>query len=103
MPDLVIAPKGSFADELEYHDPAPVLLVAEVTSRSTAENDRVKKIRGYARAAIPIYLLVDREANQAVLCTIPVGEDYKRKVPYKLSEKIPLPAPFGFDLDTAEF
>lgn len=38
-----------------------------------------------------------------MLCTIPVGEDYKRKVPYKLSEKIPLPAPFGFDLDTAEF
>ncbi|MFE7127613.1 Uma2 family endonuclease [Streptomyces sp. NPDC057617] len=103
VPDLVIAPKGSFADTLEYHDPAPVLLIAEVTSRSTGDNDRVKKIRGYARAGIPVYLLIDREADQAVLCTVPFGEDYKRKVPYKLSEPVPLPEPLGFELDTGEF
>ncbi|WP_254407240.1 Uma2 family endonuclease [Streptomyces sp. GMY02] len=103
VPDLVIAPKGSFASASEYHDPAPVLLIAEVTSRSTGDNDRVKKIRGYARAGIPVYLLIDREADQAVLCTMPFGEDYKRKVPYKLSEPVPLPEPLGFELDTGEF
>ncbi|MET9515374.1 Uma2 family endonuclease [Streptomyces sp. NPDC002994] len=102
-PDVVIAPKGSFADQMEYHDPSPVLLVAEVTSRSTAGNDRVKKIRGYARAGIPVYLLIDREAEKAVVCTEPAGEDYTSKVPYKLSETIPLPEPLGFDLDTSEF
>ncbi|MEV7870080.1 Uma2 family endonuclease [Streptomyces sp. NPDC088124] len=103
VPDLVVAPKGSFADELEYHDPAPALLVAEVTSRLTGENDRVRKIRGYARAGIPVYLLIDREVDQAVLCTAPFGEDYRRKVPYKISETIPLPEPLGFELDTGEF
>ncbi|MEW1722841.1 Uma2 family endonuclease [Streptomyces sp. NPDC093109] len=103
IPDLVIAPKGSFADELEFHDPAPVLLIAEVTSRSTGANDRGKKIRGYARAGIPVYLLVDREADQAILFTSPVGEEYRRKESYKLSEAVPLPAPFGFELDTGAF
>ncbi|AXG82740.1 Uma2 family endonuclease [Streptomyces paludis] len=103
IPDLVIAPKGSFADELEFHDPAPVLLVAEVTSRSTGANDRGKKIRGYARAGIPVYLLIDREADQAVLFTGPVGEEYRRKESYKLSETVPLPAPLGFELDTGAF
>ncbi|WP_328405766.1 Uma2 family endonuclease [Streptomyces sp. NBC_00390] len=103
VPDLVVAPKGSFCDRQEYHDPSPVLLVAEVTSDSTAGNDRVKKIRGYARAGIPVYLLIDREAEQAVLCTEPVGEDYEQKVPYGLSKIIPLPEPLGFELDTGEF
>jgi Uma2 family endonuclease len=103
VPDLVVAPKGSFADSLEYHDPAPVLLVAEVTSDSTAGNDRVKKLRGYARAGIPAYLLIDREAGRAVLCTEPAGDDYVNKVPYDMPGKVPLPEPLGFDLDTSEF
>ncbi|MFF5566149.1 hypothetical protein ACFY7Z_06245 [Streptomyces sp. NPDC012623] len=58
---------------------------------------------GTARAGIPVYLLIDREADQAVLCTEPVGEEYRRKVPYKRSEAVPLPAPFGFELDTGAF
>ncbi|MEV6395558.1 Uma2 family endonuclease [Streptomyces sp. NPDC051907] len=103
VPDLVVARKGSFADRQEYHDPSPVLLVAEVTSDSTAGNDRVKKIRGYARAGIPLYLLVDRESGQAVLCSSPAGEDYEQKTAYKLSKIVPLPDPLGFDLDTGEF
>ncbi|GGT54946.1 Uma2 family endonuclease [Streptomyces purpureus] len=102
-PDVVLAPKGSFADQLEYHDPSPVLLVAEVTSRSPAGNDRVKKIRGYARAGIPVYLLIDRDGGKAIVCTEPQGEDYGRKTTYKLSEVVPLPEPLGFDLDTSQF
>ncbi|WP_435849011.1 Uma2 family endonuclease [Streptomyces lavendulocolor] len=102
-PDIVLAPKGSFDDQAEYHDPSAVLLVAEVTSRSTAGNDRVKKIRGYARAGIPVYLLIDRESEQAVVCTEPSGEDYGAKAAYKLGEVVPLPDPLGFDLDTGRF
>ncbi|MFI5806523.1 Uma2 family endonuclease [Streptomyces sp. NPDC051561] len=103
VPDLVVAPKGSFDDELEFHDPAPVLLVAEVTSSATAGNDRVKKLRGYARAGIPVYLLIDREAGKALLCTEPAGDGFVNKVPYSMPGKVPLPEPLGFDLDTSEF
>ncbi|QES46024.1 hypothetical protein DEJ49_16290 [Streptomyces venezuelae] len=103
MPDLVLAPKGSFANEDKYHDPAAVLLVAEVTSRSTGDNDRHKKILGYARAGIPVYLLIDREAGNAVLYTEPAGEEYEHQEIFKLSKVVPLPEPLGFELDTSEF
>lgn len=102
-PDIVIAPKGSFANEEYYHDPAKVLLVGEVTSRSTAENDRAKKILGYARAGIPVCLLIDRLAAEILVYSQPEGDLYTRKVAYEFSETIPLPEPLGFDLDASEF
>ncbi|OKI07306.1 hypothetical protein A6A06_35915 [Streptomyces sp. CB02923] len=103
VPDLVIAPKGSFGDALEYHDPSPVMLVGEVTSQSTAQNDRGPKLRGYARAGIPFYLLVDREAQQVTLYSEPVGPVYTRETAVALSKTIALPAPFDFEIDTGEF
>ncbi|MER5965216.1 Uma2 family endonuclease [Streptomyces sp. NPDC002057] len=103
IPDLVIAPKGSFHDQQEWHAPDPVLLVAEVTSTSTAGRDRVQKIRAYARGGIPVYLLIDREASEAVVCSEPAGDDYAHKSIHKLGTQVPLPAPLGFTLDTAEF
>ncbi|MEU2205904.1 Uma2 family endonuclease [Streptomyces hygroscopicus] len=103
VPDIVIAPKGSFDDALEYHDPGAVLLVGEVTSHSTADNDRGPKLRGYAAAGIPFYLLIDRERNQAVLHSLPAGKRYTRKVEVDISQPLSLPEPLGFDLDTGEF
>ncbi|MDT0411548.1 MULTISPECIES: Uma2 family endonuclease [Streptomyces] len=102
IPDLVLAPRGSFADRQEWHDPSPVLLAAEVTSPSTAANDRVRKIRGYARAGIPIYLVVDREAAHIVVCTRPSGDDYRQKTTYKVGDPVPLPEPVGFTLDSGQ-
>ncbi|MFF5766713.1 Uma2 family endonuclease [Streptomyces tanashiensis] len=103
IPDLVIAPKGSFDDQLEWHAPDPVLLVAEVTSSSTASRDRVQKIRAYARAGIPVYLMIDREAGEAVVCSGPSGDDYGHKSIHKLGTVVPLPYPLGFELDTSTF
>ncbi|WP_060951399.1 Uma2 family endonuclease [Streptomyces hygroscopicus] len=103
LPDLVIAPKGSFRNALEFQDPGPVVLAGEVTSASTAERDRGAKSRGYARAGIPLYLLIDRERNQAVLHSLPAGKRYTRKVEVDLSQPLSLPEPLGFDLDTSEF
>ncbi len=96
-------PKGTFDNKEEWHDASAVLMVVDVTSDSTAGNDRVKKIRGYARAAIPVHLLIDREAGEATVCSEPEGDDYARKSSYKHGRTVPLPDPLGFDLDTAEF
>ncbi|WP_405585873.1 Uma2 family endonuclease [Streptomyces sp. NBC_01092] len=103
VPDLVIAPKGSFDDGEEWHEASSVLLVAEVTSDSTAERDREKKIHGYARAGIPVYLLIDREVAEVTVYSEPSGDEYTQSPRYKLGLTIPLPAPLGFELDTAEF
>ncbi|MFJ3906514.1 Uma2 family endonuclease [Streptomyces sp. NPDC090025] len=103
IPDLVIAPKGSYADDQEWHGAADVLLVAEVTSKSTADRDRLQKVRGYARAGIPVYLLIDRESGEAVVCSAPEGGQYLHRAAHRLGTVAPLPRPLGFDLDTAEF
>ncbi|MFJ2774138.1 Uma2 family endonuclease [Streptomyces sp. NPDC087300] len=103
QPDLVLAPKGSFDNEERYHDASPVLLVVEVTSKSTGDNDRHKKLLGYARAGIPAYLLIDRKAGCVVLHTEPEGETYGRQEIFKLSKTVPLPEPLGFEIDTSQF
>ncbi|WP_419996022.1 Uma2 family endonuclease [Streptomyces boninensis] len=103
IPDLVLAPRRSFQDELEWHDPAPVLLAAEVTARTTVRVDRVKKLAGYARAAIPVYLLIDREAGAVWIYSEPEGGKYTRATRAELSKPIVLPEPFDFELDTSEF
>lgn len=46
----------------EIYDNSPYL-VAEVASPSTQKNDRDTKMKGYARAEIPIYLLIDTDAK----------------------------------------
>jgi Uma2 family endonuclease len=103
VPDLVIAPKGSFADDQRYHDPAPVVLVGEVTSESTADNDRGPKLRGYARAGIPCYLLIDREAGTVIVYSEPSEDRYTRAAEIEISKTVALPEPLGFDLDTSQF
>ncbi|WP_328360710.1 Uma2 family endonuclease [Streptomyces sp. NBC_00457] len=103
IPDLVIAPKGSFRNEEEWHDPSAVLLVAEVTSDSTAVRDREKKIRGYARAGIPVYLLIDRQEAEVTVYSEPSGDEYAQGPKHKLGLAVPLPEPLGFELDTGEF
>ncbi|MDF3146122.1 MULTISPECIES: Uma2 family endonuclease [unclassified Streptomyces] len=102
-PDLVIAPRGTFDDQEVWHDPSGVLLVAEVTSKSTADRDRHEKIHGYARAGIPVYLLIDREGAEVALYSDPSSDDYAKSAKYKLGLTVPLPDPLGFELDTAEF
>ncbi|MFF3271621.1 Uma2 family endonuclease [Streptomyces chrestomyceticus] len=104
IPDLAVAPKGSFDDDIGFHDPSPVMLVVEVLSSSTAGNDRIKKLRGYARAGIPCYLLIDRAADLATLCAEPSGDQYLKVCEINLAEKvISLPDPLNFDLDTTQF
>ncbi|WP_256333429.1 Uma2 family endonuclease [Streptomyces sp. cf386] len=103
IPDLVVAPEGSFDDEKQWHATLPVLLVAEVASPGTADRDREKKIRGYARAGIPVYLLIDREEAEITVYSEPSGDEYARSPKHKIGLTVPLPAPFGFELDTTKF
>jgi Uma2 family endonuclease len=103
IPDLVVAPKGSFADDLEYHDPDPVLMVGEVTSKSTRDADLKKKLRSYARAEIPVYLLIDRTENTVTVYSEPSRGTYEQRRTVPVGKVLPLPEPLGFDLDTGEF
>lgn len=103
IPDLVVAPKGVFPPHTEYNDPGPVLLVGEVTSRSTSDQDRGGKLRGYAAAGIPLYLLVDRTAGVVQVYSEPAEGRYTHCEEVALAKTITLPEPLGIELDTSEF
>lgn len=103
IPDLMVLPRDML-DQEEWKLPADAAeLVAEVTSPNNAEIDRVKKLRGYARSGVRVYLLVDRLEQTATLFTEPVAGVYQRNVCVAFGQKLPLPEPFSGEIDTSEF
>ncbi|MEV4503696.1 Uma2 family endonuclease [Streptomyces klenkii] len=109
-PKNYAVPDGTFAPrELRLFRGAPawmpcdgVALVAEVTS-SKAERDRIAKRHHYARAGVPLYLLVDREEEAVTLFSEPADQDYAETHTVPYGKALPLPEPFSFDLETADF
>ncbi|WP_328882028.1 Uma2 family endonuclease [Streptomyces sp. NBC_00299] len=105
-----VIPDGTFAPkELRLYrgaDPwmpcAGVAMVLEVTS-SKPQTDRETKRRCYARGGIPLYLLVDRESSWITLFSDPESGDYQELRAVVFGKPLPLPHPFAFDLDTADF
>ncbi|WP_194236225.1 Uma2 family endonuclease [Streptomyces acidicola] len=59
----------------------------------------MRKPHGYARAGIPVHLLIDREEGEVTVYAEPSGDAYAQGPKYKLGLAVPLPAPLGFDLD----
>ncbi|MFJ1755616.1 Uma2 family endonuclease [Kitasatospora sp. NPDC088134] len=87
-------------------DAADVLLAVEITSRSTARQDRTKKLWGYAHAPVPLYLLVDRFDQPGPTVTLysePSDGAYGQSVRVPFGKPIELPEPFGVVLETAGF
>ncbi len=101
-PDGALAPSGVFAGQPEWADPAPVLLVVEVTSsdQDTDRRDREEKPRAYAQTRIPIYLLVDRDLCQFVLHSEPKDGKYERILTQPFGARLAFPEPVGGVLDT---
>ncbi|MFF1413520.1 Uma2 family endonuclease [Streptomyces sp. NPDC058289] len=110
VPDLVVAPAALVDDvEAEVSDPvdaADALVVAEITSKSNAEDDRKKKLWAYAHAPVPVYLLIDRfdeHGPTATLFTEPEKGAYKHAVRVAFGDELRLPEPFALTLDTGSF
>jgi Uma2 family endonuclease len=80
--------------------PDGIELVLEVTS-SRPELDRNAKRRAYAGAGIPLYRLVDRQERRVTLYSVPAHGDYSRTCAAAFGDKLELPNPFDFALDTA--
>ncbi|MFD4634139.1 Uma2 family endonuclease [Streptomyces sp. NPDC058284] len=101
--DGALAPLDHFADqEGEWGDPAGVLMVVEVTSydRDTDRRDRHEKRHGYARAGIPVYLLIDRDSDSLTVFSDPHDGDYRQSPSYAYGATVTLPAPVAIALNT---
>jgi Uma2 family endonuclease len=104
IPDGTFAPSESqlFRDAPPWMSPEGVAMVVEVTS-SRPETDREDKRHVYAAAAIPLYLLVDRQRVRVSLFSEPAGDDYARALSAPFGGDVELPKPFAFTLSTSEF
>ncbi|MFJ5680040.1 Uma2 family endonuclease [Streptomyces sp. NPDC093097] len=104
IPDATFAPRELrlFRGAEPWMPSDGVAMVVEVTS-SKPRNDRVAKRHAYARAAIPLYLLVDRGKSAVTLFSEPKGDDYLTIHTALFGDRLRLPAPFSFDLETADF
>lgn len=104
VPDLAVVPDAAVDGGPPTHIPADTLeLVVEVTSPSNAVHDRVQKLRSYAAAAVPLYLLLDRCRPGTSIATLygePEDGHYRVLETVKYGEELPLPAPFDVTLDT---
>lgn len=74
--------------------------VLEVISRETADNDYGKKMRGYASAAIPVYVVADPYTGKCHAYGNPEGDGYENHLAVKFGEDLDL-APLGFDMRLA--
>ena len=103
VPDIVVSPPGADSAEEER---AAIVLIAEVTSPASADtvyNDRVVKPTQYAKAGVPLYLLVDQERTAWTLFGLGDKPGYQVLAAGKFGESVPLPAPLGFSIPTTEW
>lgn len=94
------------AEAGNYIPAAAAELIVEITSKSNATNERIKKAAGYAQAGVPLYLLIDGCAPGGPTITLygePKDNVFRVLRACKFGDAIDLPQPFGFTLDTGEF
>lgn len=77
-------------------------MVVEVTSydSDTDGRDRREKPLAYARAGIPVYLLVDREVREVTVFSEPDGGRYEDVHIVPFGKDVELPDPVGITLHT---
>ncbi|MFJ1605584.1 Uma2 family endonuclease [Streptomyces sp. NPDC088253] len=112
VPDLFIVPRGTdryvTADGLGV-TAAAVRLVIEVASpgKRGQDRDRVKKRREYARAGIPVYVIIDDHDNQGTVNVLTEPQPEKadwvgvHRVPYGADVTIPEGPAKGFVIGEA--
>lgn len=106
VPDLAVLPVESVVGSGNRVPADEAELVVEITSKSNANHDRIKKVQGYARAGVPLYLLLDPWHSgrpTATLYGAPEDGTYRVLASVEYGEKLTLPEPFDLTLDTGVF
>ncbi|WP_328771780.1 Uma2 family endonuclease [Streptomyces sp. NBC_00286] len=99
IPDLSLV-DADFQDhyvENNCYDPVCFRLVLEVTS-SNYRTDLRDKVKAYASAKIPVYVIVDRKHQRLHVLTDPAGDDYEKHRPHSPGEVVTLPEAVGAEV-----
>ena len=104
IPDIVLIHPDARTLEQERASIALVVEVTSPTARDTVFNDRTVKPVEYARARVPLYLLVDQELGKWILHGLAEGwQRYQIVAEGAYGEEIVLPEPLGFAVPTANW
>jgi Uma2 family endonuclease len=102
IPDLVLIHPDATSVEEERGAIALIVEVTSPTSPDTVLNDRTTKPVEYAKAGVPLYLLVDQELAKWTLFGLAEGwQRYQVVAAGAYGDEIGLPAPLGFPIETA--
>ncbi|MFG3116838.1 Uma2 family endonuclease [Streptomyces sp. NPDC048197] len=77
-----------------------VVYVGEIVSESHPEDDTNKKVKKYAQAVIPYYLIVNPIEGTCLLYSLPEGEHYRASLETDFGKPVPIGEPFDLALDT---
>jgi Uma2 family endonuclease len=100
-PDFAMAPKDASRWGAREVFTDGLVMVGEIVSPASIEDDREKKPRIYARGRVPIMLLVDPVCDPptvTVFSRLKDGE-YTEKTEVTMGEKLHIPEPVGFTLE----
>lgn len=99
IPDLALLPDALMRTRRQWIFAMGMCrLVVEVTSPGQEDRDYRKTV-GYARAGVPVYLIVDQKRRRCVVYSEPEGDKYDRvtEVPFGKDVALPLEAPITID------
>lgn len=103
IPDLGVWPLALIDTDDAWVFPGDqCLLAVEVTSPNQERRD-YGKAAGYARSAVPVYLVVDRARGMCVVFSEPEGGRYRTRHEVPFGKPVTLPLEPAVTIETAEF
>ncbi|MFJ8628066.1 Uma2 family endonuclease [Kitasatospora sp. NPDC093550] len=99
-PDLTYVPLSVLESGGNEVPAEQAAIAVEIVSPSNPENDLVGKVRDYPLMDIPLYLVIDPRTGGITLYSDPSPTGYHRQWNGKFGDRVPVPAPFDFELTT---
>lgn len=101
-PDVYLVSAGAVADEKGRFSYRDVELVAEVVSESSRRDDYGAKLKTYALAGIPEYLIIDPKTGLVWVRSKPKDGEYSDEATYPFGVRFTLPVS-GIDVDSSSW
>ncbi|MFF3328828.1 Uma2 family endonuclease [Streptomyces sp. NPDC002888] len=102
-PDIQVVDRQASRTTSNRLDGEALSFVAELTSSATRDDDLTDKVETYAKAGVPVYLILDMQEEKATVLWEPSAEGYQARCSKPFGEKLDIPAPFNCALDTTGF
>ncbi|MFG2847889.1 Uma2 family endonuclease [Kitasatospora sp. NPDC048296] len=99
-PDLTYIPLSAIESGGNEVPAEQAAIAVEIVSPSNPENDLVGKVRNYPLMDIPLHLLIDPREGDITLYSEPSASGYHQQWNGKFGDRVPIPAPFDFELAT---